>query len=312
MLPKTAMNPSKQPIPTPVPAATVILVRQKNDQLQIYLLKRSSKSGFMAGKYVFPGGMVDPEDMDIKSWENHIDLDAAHVSHRLGQSLSYRQILPYCVAAIRETFEESGVLLMVDNPQLNNTLEQLRLHRADGNLPPDWLRQRIVAKGGVLSVSRLSCWSHWITPKLMKRRYDTRFFIAVIPAGQVCRPDNEETTHGVWVSPDEGLTRNFDGKTPLSPPTLVTLQELLKFPDMAALRTEIAHRSWGTPIMPRLVPLSSGAVILEPWDPMYSREKVVINIKSLPKKVLPVGEPFSRLWRHENDCLPVSTDTIAE
>ena len=300
-------NPNQSP-PTPAPAATVILVRQEDDRLQVYLLKRSTKSGFMAGKYVFPGGMVDPEDLDIDSWVNNIDLDTTKLSRQLGQALSYRQILPYCVAAIRETFEEAGVLLATDDPQLNNTLEQLRSFRAGGGLPPDWLRQSVVSKGGILSVSRLSCWSHWITPKLMKRRFDTRFFIAEMPAGQACRPDNEETTHGIWVTPAEGLTGNLDGNIPLSPPTLVTLHELLKFPGMDDLRAETARRSWGPPIMPRLVPLEDGAIILEPWDPLYSQEESAIIPEFLANKTLPVGEPFSRLWHHEDIWRPISGD----
>lgn len=303
-------NPNQSP-PTPVPAATVILVRQKDDRLQVYLLKRSTKSGFMAGKYVFPGGMVDSEDLDIDSWVNNVDLDTAKLSRQLGQTLSYRQILPYCVATIRETFEEAGVLLAADDPQLNNTLEQLRSLRAGRRLPRDWLRQSVVSRGGILSVSRLSCWSHWITPKLMKRRFDTRFFIAEMPAGQVCRPDNEETTHGIWVTPAEGLAGNLDGKIPLSPPTLVTLHELLKFPGMDNLKAETAHRSWGTPIMPRLMPATDGAIILEPWDPVYSREEAVINPKFMANKTLPVGEPFSRLWHHRDIWRPVSSDDNA-
>jgi 8-oxo-dGTP pyrophosphatase MutT (NUDIX family) len=301
------MSHSTPPIATPVLSATVILARQKGHQLQIYLLKRSSKSGFMAGKYVFPGGKVDPEDMDIHSWENHLDQDAEQISHRLGHPLSYPEILPYCVAVIRETFEEAGVLLIDDTAQVKNTLEQLHLLRTSENLPLEWLRQDIAAKGGILSVSRLFRWSHWITPLAMTQRFDTRFFVAEMPAGQKCRPDNQETTHGIWVSPGEGLAGNRSGKIPLSPPTLVTLQELSKFPDMAALKAEIAHRPWGSPIMPRLVPLSRGTLILEPWDPMYSKKKVEINTESLSQKVLPVGQPFSRIWRHGDECQPVSS-----
>ncbi|MEA3231129.1 MAG: hypothetical protein U9Q05_05175 [Thermodesulfobacteriota bacterium] len=303
-------NPNQSP-PTPVPAATVILVRQKNDRLQVYLLKRSTKSGFMAGKYVFPGGMVDPEDLDIDSWVNNVDLDTVKLSRQLGQDLSYRQILPYCVATIRETFEEAGVMLTADDPQLNNTLEQLRSLRADKRLPQDWLRQNVISRGGILSVSSLSCWSHWITPKLMKRRFDTRFFIAEMPAGQACRPDNEETTDGIWVTPAEGLAGNLDGKIPLSPPTLVTLHELLKFPGMDDLEAETARRSWEAPIMPRLMPAADGAIILEPWDPVYSQEEAVISPEFMANKTLSVGEPFSRLWQDEDIWRPVSSDDNA-
>jgi len=305
------MNDLVQSPPIPAPAATLILVRQKDDRLQVYLLKRSTKSGFMAGKYVFPGGMVDPEDLDINFWVNHVDLDTKKISGQLGQALSYQEILPYCVAAIRETFEEAGVLLAVNGPQLDNTLHQLRSLRAGGRLSPDWLRQRIVSSGGVLSLSRLSCWSHWITPKLMKRRFDTRFFIAEMPPGQSCQPDEDETTHGIWVTPGEGLAGNLDGKIPLSPPTLVTLDQLLKFHGRDGLRAETARRSWESPIMPRLVPLVDGVIILEPWDPAYSRKEAVISPEFQANKKLPVGEPFSRLWHHEDIWAPISNDNNA-
>ncbi len=264
----------------------------------------------MAGKYVFPGGIVDPEDTDIDSWANHLDLDAAQVSLRLGKSLSYKQILPYCVTAIRETFEESGVLLAVDTPNLGGTVQQLRGHRATNNLPHDWLRQRVVSQGGILSLSRLSCWAHWITPRQMKRRYDTRFFVAEMPADQVCSPDNGETTHGIWVSPKKGLDGNLDGTIPLSPPTLVNLHELLKYKTIDALKAEAARRPWGAPIMPRMIIRSDETVILEPWDPMYSQKEVVIDTNSLPGKVLKAGEPFSRIWVHGDRCHPVSVGTI--
>ncbi len=307
MLSRYRMSHSTQSIVTPVPSATVILARQKNNQLQIYLLKRSSKSGFMAGKYVFPGGLVDdPGDTDIETWENHLDLDVAQAELRLGKTLPYEQILPYCVAAIRETFEESGVLLTENSLQNIHHLEPLRLSRASGALPPNWLEQHVVAGGDVLSISRLSCWAHWVTPKRMKRRYDTRFFVAEMPTNQICSPDNKETTHGIWVSPEKGLSGNLDGTIPLSPPTLVNLQQLLKYKTIDALKKETTRRPWGAPIMPRLIPLSGEAVILEPWDPMYSREEVKIDTESLPGKILKTGEPFSRIWVHGDSCQPVS------
>jgi len=303
------MNRSTSPIATPAPAATVILVRQKNSQLQIYLLKRSMKSGFMAGKYVFPGGRVDPADTDADYWSRHMDLDRAQVALRLGKSLADTEILPYCVAAIREMFEEAGVLLMADPADRDPALAPLNQDQTTANLAPDWLKKRAVAGRGVLAVSRLFCWSHWITPERMKRRYDTRFFVAEMPANQTCRPDNHETTHGIWVSAVQALAGNMAGQIPLSPPTLVTMQELSQFPDIAALRAELARRSWGAPIMPRMIPLPRETVILEPWDPMYTEKEVPINTAALPRQTLPPGSPFSRIWVHGDICQPVALET---
>lgn len=291
--------------PIPAPAATVILVRQKGDRLQVYLLRRNPKSGFMPGKYVFPGGMVDPEDQDTGGWVNHVDLDTARIARRLGRTLSYQQVLPYCVAAIRETFEEAGVLLRTNDTRPNSTLDRLLALRKENSLPCGWLKEAAL-KGWTLSMSRLSCWSHWITPERMKRRFDTRFFIAEMPAKQECRPDNQETTHGVWVTPAEALAGNLEGRIPLSPPTLVTLHELLRFPGMEDLKVETARRNWGTPIMPRLIPREDGSIILEPWDPMYRQKKAAIGIESPANHLLAVGESFSRLWHYEYIWRPVS------
>ena len=97
-------------------------------------------------------------------------------------------------------------------------------------------------------------------------------------------------------SPEEGLAGNLEGKIPLSPPTLVTLHELLKYPHINDLQTESRHRPWGQAILPRLVPLAKGAVIVEPWDPLYREKELRIAPDPLPSLILPVGEPFSRIW----------------
>ncbi len=316
MVPKVPMkkpfqsSPSTLP-PIPVPSATVVLVRQRDDRMQVYLLQRSIKSGFMAGKYVFPGGMVDPGDMDINAWWPYIDIDAGQISRQLGHALSAQEILPYCLAGIRETFEEAGVLLMDAAQRFDPMRDHLESVRMEGPLSTHWLRESAVANDRAVSVSKLSCWSHWVTPQQMKRRFDTRFFIAAMPEGQVCSPDNGETTHGIWVTPKAGLAGNLDGTIPLSPPTLVTLHDLLAFETMDQLESEIANRDWGTPIMPRLIPLKEGAVIVEPWDPLYKEECIRINPDLLLNNTLPLGRPFSRLWYHQDIWRPIANDIAA-
>jgi hypothetical protein len=130
----------------------------------------------------------------------------------------------------------------------------------------------------------------------MKRRFDTRFLLAAMPVGQICRPDGREAVQGLWISPEEGLAGNLAGKIPLSPPTLVTLHELLKYSCLEDLQIESNRRQWGQTIMPRLVPLAKGAVIVEPWDPMYREKEILIYPEDLAASVLAVGESFSRIW----------------
>jgi 8-oxo-dGTP pyrophosphatase MutT (NUDIX family) len=282
----------------PRPASTVVLVRQGASGLEVYLLKRSAKSGFFPGNYVFPGGAVDPQDTVLELWQDHLDLDRESISQRFNSTLPTRDAIGYGVAAIRETFEEAGIFLG-DRAQTSETdMDRLCERRFTERLPKGWLNEWVTSRGWMLSLGRLARWAHWITPEAMRQRFDTRFFVAFMPDGQECRPDRRETTHGIWVRPREGLEGNVRGEIPLSPPTLVTLHELLPYKDVHDLERDVARRPWGKARLPRLVRLERGALILEPWDPMID-EDIQIDAGALPSALLPVGEPFSRLWLHE-------------
>lgn len=293
---------------TPRPAATVILIRPHKEAFQVYLLKRNQVSGFMGGYYVFPGGTVDSEDRDAGTWQQHVDMDVAEIVHRLGGGMDIEDILAYGVAALRETFEEAGVLLVRQAQLLEGRLERIYGRRMAGTLPGDWFRELIVSEGWKLAFSRLKRWSHWITPELMKRRYDTRFFLAVLSEEQVCQPDRHETVHGLWITPREGLVGNLDGRIPLSPPTLVTLHELSRYPCMQDLERTLESRNWGAALFPRLVPVENGSVILEPWDPCHRQEVIAFNPQTLEKSVLPIEAPFSRIWLNNGIWRSVACD----
>ena len=290
----------------PVPAATVILTRQHAGELQVYLLKRSVNSGFMAGNYVFPGGMVDPEDGNVKVWKAHVDWDFDGLDQDFGGGLTGRETLAYGIAAIRETFEEAGVLLAFKPDKNSEDLKRICKMRLSGDLLEGWFLKFVASGDWILALSALSRWSHWITPELMKRRYDTRFFVASLPSGQHCQPDARETVHGIWVSPEKGLAGNLDGEIPLSPPTLITLHQLLKYPALKDLEKEAKIRRWGTVFLPRLVPLDQGLVIVEPWDSQYNQKEIDINSNDLEASILPVGKSFSRIWYHNGIWRPVA------
>jgi hypothetical protein len=165
----------------------------------------------------------------------------------------------------------------------------------------------VEAEGWTLALSALWPWAHWITPVGMPRRFDTRFFVATLPEGQASRPDLREAVEGLWISPQQALTQNLDGRTPLSPPTLVTLQALLSYKTLDRLRDGLKDRGWGEPIFPRLVALGEdrGTLIIEPWDPMYARSELRMAAGQLPPSVLPAGVPFSRLWNDRGIWKPV-------
>jgi 8-oxo-dGTP pyrophosphatase MutT (NUDIX family) len=300
-MPKTSHTPAK-----PRLASTVILIRQVCEELQVYLLKRNTKSRFMAGNYVFPGGTLDLEDRNTDFWKSHIDIDLEILCRQLGGTLSGEEALSYGIAAIREIFEEAGVFLAYGKKLNKPDIEKLCTIRMNRGLSEGWL-QELAADGWVLELSKLGRWSHWITPELMPRRYDTRFFTAIMPRDRECAPDLVEATHGIWISPEKGLTGNYKGEIPLSPPTLVTLHELLDFTSLKALNKERKTRTWGNALLPRLITSDQGKLIVEPWDPMFNRE-IDINFRALKKVILPPGEPFSRLWFHEGLWKPVGIE----
>ena len=249
----------------------------------------------MPGNYVFPGGTVDFDDTDHDFWQEYVDMDAGQVTDHLGGSLSNEDAMAHGIAAIREMFEEACLLLAHCNKRGANDLEQLREQQSKGGLRHAWLRELVLSGGCTLTFSGLARWSHWITPEVRSKRYDTRFFIAFMREGQECRPDNRETTHGVWLTPEKALQGNLEGTVPLSPPAVVTLQELLSYPGVAALKNEIKIRPWGEARIPRLLRMNEEALLLLPWDPHYERPEIEVDTRGPEKRNTPVGKSFSRL-----------------
>jgi 8-oxo-dGTP pyrophosphatase MutT (NUDIX family) len=231
-------------------------------------------------------------------------MDRDEISRRLCGSLTVEEALAYGFSAIRETFEEAGLFLGRMDQQSSEDLKKLCDRRLSEGLPKGWFWEWILSKGWVLSFSNLARWAHWITPELMPKHFDTRFFVAFMPSDQSCIPDDRETTDGIWLNPRKALFRNLEGEVPLSPPTLVTLHEFLEYPTLADLKRELETRSWGDPRFPRMIRLPEGTIILQPWDP-ERYEEVEFNPKELEKALLPVGEPFSRIWLHEGIWRPI-------
>ena len=295
----------------PRQASTIVLVREHESGFQVYLLKRSRRSGFFPGNYVFPGGAVASEDRDADLWLRHSDLDLPGVEQRLGGTLPGTEALAYGVAGIRETFEEAGLLLATRAQEARSGMQAICEMRKEEGLSKGWLREWANSAESLLSLSRLARWAHWMTPEAFKPRFDTRFYVAFVPPGQECSPDQKETTHGIWVTPEQGLAANLRGEIPLSPPTLVTLQELLHYTTLNKLQDGAGRRGWGEPRVPRFFRMDKGAVILEPWDPMIHEKHVEFDPAVLKKLTLPVGEPFSRLWLSEGIWRPVAIAAIA-
>ena len=221
-------------------AATVIVLRDAagGDGYEVLMLRRHARSGFAADMWVFPGGVVDEGDGTL-SGEHWTGIDPDALAPRFG--LTPQQVLAHYVAAVRETFEEAGLLLAHRRdgsaPDLSDpALLQLRNDLADRAKAVSfaaWLSDGDL----VVELDALTYLSHWVTPSVEPRRYDTRFFLARAPADQVAGHDRHETTDQRWVTPAEALAASKAGEMPMIYPTILTLRWLR---DHATASTAIA------------------------------------------------------------------------
>jgi len=216
----------------PRDASTVILLRDSPGGLLVYLLRRVSSMKFAPGAYVFPGGSVDRRDGDLAvAWSGPSPAewgDAFGATETLAREL--------VCAAVRETFEESGVLLAgpASNAIVPDTSDdgweadrQALLDRSQS------LAELLARRGLVLRADLLRPWAHWITPTIEERRYDTRFFVAALPSGQRTRDVSTESDQVTWVRPGDAVSAARRGEMPMLPPTLVTLTELAAYDSVA-------------------------------------------------------------------------------
>jgi 8-oxo-dGTP pyrophosphatase MutT (NUDIX family) len=219
-------------VAAPRDASTVILLRDSPGGLLVYLLRRVSSMKFAPGAYVFPGGSVDRRDGDLAvAWSGP---SAAEWGSAFGATETLAREL--VCAAVRETFEESGVLLA------GSASEEI-VPDTSGD---DWEADRqalldrsqslaglLARRGLVLRGDLLRPWAHWITPEIEERRYDTRFFVAALPDGQRTRDVSTESDRVTWVRPSEAVAAARRGDMPMLPPTLVTLTELSAYESVA-------------------------------------------------------------------------------
>jgi 8-oxo-dGTP pyrophosphatase MutT (NUDIX family) len=253
----------------PVPAATVTLVRDGSHGLEVLMLQRNFRSGFMPGMYLFPGGALDPGDAAAELAALCAGLDDAEASRRLGLA---RGGLAYWLAAIRESFEEAGLLLAYERDgALVNLRDPARRARCSAfcarlNAGQAEFIELLRAEGLRPAVDRMTYFGHWITPVSAPRRYDTRFFVALAPAEQEPAHDNVEAIAHLWIRPAQALERHAAGDFGMRFPTVRTLQQFAAYDTtaslIAGLRAAGAVPAW----LPRIG--RDGARLL-PGDPGY-------------------------------------------
>jgi len=209
---------------TPRPAATLILLRAGAAGLETLLLQRTQGAVFLGGAYVFPGGSLDAAD---NAAQRVIGLTDAQASQRLGVPSGG---LAYYVAAVRECFEEAGVLLAVHEDGT-----PVDAARAAGLLPHRERFFDVLEKEDLyIPAGALAYYGHWITQPGRPRRFDTRFFTALAPEGQEGAHDATEHIHQLWTTPREALERGKRGEIELVYATTQTLQELARFAEPRA------------------------------------------------------------------------------
>jgi 8-oxo-dGTP pyrophosphatase MutT (NUDIX family) len=252
----------------PLPAATVTLVRDAPRGLEVLMLQRSHSLKFMPGVYVFPGGALDAADSSPEMQAMCAGLEDEAASRALGVE---RGGIAYWVAAIREAFEEAGILLAYDASGNMVSLhgdaaERYRAHRSSLDERRGDFGAIVREEGLRLAVDRLTYFGHWITPVRAPRRYDTRFFLAVAPERQEARHDNYETIAQVWVRPQEALDLCARETLNMRFPTIKTLEQFTQCATAAELVAVLSSTRVVRPLLPRMT--RDGRTLL-PNDPGY-------------------------------------------
>jgi 8-oxo-dGTP pyrophosphatase MutT (NUDIX family) len=217
----------------PRDAATLILLRDSDRPsggIEVLLLQRHARSAFLPGAHVFPGGVVEEADFapETAALCQGLNFDQAH---RVIKDVSPpEKSLGFFVAAIREAFEESGILLAHGQRSIDER-QMMRLggYRAVVHANPSIFVSRLGDEGLKLATDTLFYFAHWITPEVLPIRFDARFFVAAAPSGQEASPDGKETVEAKWISPQDALEEHQKGMFKLAPPTFHSLSELAEF-----------------------------------------------------------------------------------
>jgi 8-oxo-dGTP pyrophosphatase MutT (NUDIX family) len=251
----------------PRPASTILLLRDgPGSEIEVFMMVRHYEIDFNSGALVFPGGSVDKGDQDIiqnsELYSGGEGLDASELSFR--------------IAAIRETFEESGILLarprgtnsLVDAQRAREIEASHRTRLCEGKTA---FSDVLIDSKMVLALDELIPYAHWITPEGMPKRFDTWFFLAAAPPEQLGAHDGRESTDSIWVSPREALEGGESGRFKLPFPTTRNLIKLGKLTSVKAALDDSRGRPVVT-VMPVMTRLNGGRQLHIPREAGYDGE----------------------------------------
>jgi len=245
-------------------ASTVVVLRDAK-VLEVLLMQRHSRSGFMGGAYVFPGGKVDEADCFVPEATREALLQATQCFDSTpGTTPSLARKVGFAVAACRELYEEAGLLLGADPIP--------RIHSNDPHTSSrtSFFNESLMEVDMVKAIESLNYFAHWVTPSYEKKRFDTRFFVARAPEMQEAKGDEHEVTDLCWLPVSEALARQSQNEIVLPPPTLKILKDLSRFENVDEV-IECTRRSKVEALMPKIVPGEEGCelVVILPWDENY-------------------------------------------
>ena len=266
---------SEIPTAPPRDAATVVILRDGAQGLEVFLVKRHGLSDVLGGAYVFPGGKLDGADC-APDTHRHLDQDRAQLHAALGEPGTAPELASgLFVAALRETYEEAGVLFA---------------HGADAHTgaAADF-HARVLSGSMRLQTQAVHPWSRWITPRMpsvTNKRFDTRFFIAVLPPGQQAAHDNVEATESAWLRPRAALEQYWAREIELAPPQIMSLAHLARYSTAAEAMAQ-ARSQLPPLIMPEAFQENDERVICYPGHPRHP----------VPARALP--GPLQLFWRNK-------------
>ena len=254
------MSETRQPSPT-VPAATVLLVRDGAAGLEVFMVVRHHQIDFASGALVFPGGKADKQDFDLRMR----DCSTGGVTDA--------NLFGAQVAALRETFEECGILLatdqatgcMIDCVRLAD-LQKHRQPIVDGELG---FADFLCAEKLTLDCTQLGHFAHWITPEMMPKRFDTHFFVATAPQDHLALHDGHESVDSVWTTPATALAEAAEGKRTIIFPTLRNIEKLAEFATVAEVHSHAKSHS-PYPVLPWMERRGETQVLCIPPEAGYA------------------------------------------
>jgi 8-oxo-dGTP pyrophosphatase MutT (NUDIX family) len=246
-------------IPIPIPSATILMLRDGPTGLETFMVVRHHQIDFASGALVFPGGKVDAGDYDVR---NYCD----------GADSANNNAVAMMVGAIREAFEECGILLarekgssaLVSGKRLG-ILERYRdpLNRSEVSLIEFLEKEQLR-----LACDTLQHFAHWITPEMLTKRFDTHFYLAVAPSDHLAIHDGHESVDSVWITPDDALKGNADGTYTIIFPTRVNLEMLGESSNVADALRAATDRNIVS-ILPWSEKRDDGTYICIPQDAGY-------------------------------------------